>query len=274
MRRIDQYRVRDGRTRLDETFFNGVFGDLDRRLHAQELVEKDWKAAVGQVTTAGLKRIDDFIGPAIAEVEQLTRLGFLQARIMPGLDVVWRDGPQSLALSLETDDDRVRARHFHPSPFTVLSREADVGHYLIARTVDYRIDADDQGGVRAAVLDLDVQHVAGDPPGGAARDVWAVSASAAPPIVLAATENARAARDAATDARDTAARHRDDARAARDRSRDHADRTQRTADALRAVQADNLSTEHILVADADEMLADRLRRQEITRMLGINLLTT
>ena len=214
--KINEYRVRNGRTRLDETYFNKVFGDIDARIHAQETVEKDWQGAIREVTKNGLRRIDDFIGPAVTEIEQLTDLGFLQVRAAPDVDVAWQVGAQPIALALETEADRTRVKHFHPSPFIVVSDDADPATYLVARTLGLDLTKDATDTITEAVLRLDVVTVVGSPAGGTVLAPWCISSPAATALLVSTAEDAAAARDAAVAARDTTLGARDTAVAARD----------------------------------------------------------
>ena len=200
-RKINEYRVRNGQTKLDEDYFNKVLGDIDTRIHAQEVVEKDWQGAIRAVTSAGLRRINDFIGPAITEIEQLTDLGFLQVRAAPDVDVVWQAGAQPIALALDTEADRTRVKHFHPSPFLVVSDNADPAIYLIARTIGLDVTRDDADVITGAVLRVDVQSVVGSPAGGAVLAPWCVSSPAATALLVTTTEDVVAARDDARHAR-------------------------------------------------------------------------
>ena len=213
--KMNEYRVRNGRTRLDETYFNKVLGDIDSRIHAQETVEKDWQGAIRDVTKNGLRRIDDFIGPAITEIEQLTDLGFLQVRAAPDVDVVWQVGEQPIALALETEADRTRVKHFHPSPFIVVSDDADPATYLVARTLGLDLTKDATDTITEAVLRLDVVTVVGSPAGGTVLAPWCISSPAATALLVSTAEDAAAARDAAVAARDTTLAARDIALAAR-----------------------------------------------------------
>lgn len=78
-RKFDQYRVVDGRTRFAASDMNPRLEDIDLRLHAQEVLEKDWEGAIRDVTTFGLRRIDEFIGPAQADIAE--RLAEAQAAV-------------------------------------------------------------------------------------------------------------------------------------------------------------------------------------------------
>mgnify|MGYP006432298081 CR=1 FL=1 len=202
--RIKEYRVRNGRTRLDEDYFNKVFGDIDTRIHAQEVVEKDWKSAIRTVTSAGLQRINDLIGPAITEIQQLTTLGFLHVRAAQSVEVVWQLGEQPIALALDTDADRTRAKHFHPSPFLVITDDADPATYLIARTIGMEVMRGDAEVIVGAVLNVDVVSIVGSPPGGSVVAPWCVSSPAATALLVDTTENAVVARDEARAASDLA----------------------------------------------------------------------
>ena len=201
-RKINEYRVRNGRTKLNEDYFNKVLGDIDTRIHAQEVVEKDWQGAIRAVTSAGLRRINDFIGPSITEIEQLTDLGFLQVRAAPDVDVVWQVGEQPIALALDTDADRTRVKHFHPSPFIVVTDDADPATYLVGRTVGLNVTRDDADAITSAVLRLDVVSVVGSPARGAVLAPWCISSPAATALLVQTAGDAVAASHAAIAARD------------------------------------------------------------------------
>ena len=78
-RRFNEYRVVDGRTRFAASDMNPRFEDIDQRLHAQEVLEKDFKGAIREVTDVGIERIDSFIGPAEEELQ--SRIGEAQQAV-------------------------------------------------------------------------------------------------------------------------------------------------------------------------------------------------
>lgn len=69
--RLPLYLMRDGVTRLGQSYFNPVWADLDNRLDALERLEVDWQAQVAQLRDLGLVRIDDYIRPLTDEVDRL-----------------------------------------------------------------------------------------------------------------------------------------------------------------------------------------------------------
>lgn len=69
--RLPNYQMRDGRTRLGQSYFNPIWADLDSRLDALERIRMDWNRQVAQLRDLGLKRIDEYIRPVIEEVNAI-----------------------------------------------------------------------------------------------------------------------------------------------------------------------------------------------------------
>lgn len=69
--RLPNYQMRDGRTRLGQSYFNPIWADLDSRLDTLERIKLDWQSQVAQLRDLGLKRIDDYIRPVVDEVDAL-----------------------------------------------------------------------------------------------------------------------------------------------------------------------------------------------------------
>lgn len=69
--RLPNYQMRDGRTRLGQSYFNPIWADLDSRLDTLERIKLDWQNQVAQLRDLGLKRIDDYIRPVVDEVDAL-----------------------------------------------------------------------------------------------------------------------------------------------------------------------------------------------------------
>lgn len=68
-RRLDHYRMVDGKTPLSARYFNPVWQDLDLRLDTLEGVRMSWDDAVRRVSDLGLARINEVLGPAIQAVD-------------------------------------------------------------------------------------------------------------------------------------------------------------------------------------------------------------
>lgn len=69
--RFESYRMTDGVTVLAQDFFNSVFADIDTRIATLEALKVAWADAVQELTTFGLQRIDNLIGPSMAEVNAM-----------------------------------------------------------------------------------------------------------------------------------------------------------------------------------------------------------
>ena len=69
MRRLEFYRIKRGDNLADPSFWNDRFGDLDLRIHQNELYGREISGAVDQITAAALSRLNDTFTPAIIEVQ-------------------------------------------------------------------------------------------------------------------------------------------------------------------------------------------------------------
>lgn len=126
-RRFDTtYRMKDGSTRLGESFFNAVFQDLDLRLHTQEQIEKDWLAAVEVLNRYGLQRINEYLSPAIVRVQNIIELGFLECTSATPL--LFEAGIKTVIV-----DEGNKRDLFVPSPFIAVTREANTTDYVVGR---------------------------------------------------------------------------------------------------------------------------------------------
>lgn len=69
--RLPNYQMRDGRTRLGQSYFNPIWADLDNRLDTLERIRLNWQTQVAQLRDLGLQRIDEYIRPVVDEVDAL-----------------------------------------------------------------------------------------------------------------------------------------------------------------------------------------------------------
>lgn len=130
MRRFDSnYRMKDGSTKLAESFFNPVLQDLDVRLHAQEEVQKTWEGAIDILNKYGLKRIDDYLLPTIGRVQEIVGLGFLEASTgsLTSLSL----GEKSVSVDADKRDI------FTPSPFLTVTRDANIDDWAVGRLIEW-----------------------------------------------------------------------------------------------------------------------------------------
>jgi hypothetical protein len=83
---LDSYKVTDGVTPLAAKFFNAVFGDIDTRLVSLEDLKVSWEAAVDELKTYGLVRINAALQANFDEITALTTsaettLGDIEQRV-------------------------------------------------------------------------------------------------------------------------------------------------------------------------------------------------
>jgi hypothetical protein len=163
MLRFEDLRVRDQQV-LDRDFFNRRF-----RLIAESLAQID--AGLQSVTGAtdrlvllGLNRVNEVLGPALAQAQAAAESGFLVATSAT---------PLSLSVGLETTlavDDTPGRPLFAPTPYVILSRQADdaLDDWAMLHVQEYDRS---NGGLAFTVVavhgDLDTEHAD-----------WVISASA------------------------------------------------------------------------------------------------
>lgn len=118
MLRFEDLRVRDQQV-LDRDFFNRRF-----RLIAESLAQIDAglasvTGATDRLVTLGLNRVNEVLGPALAQAQAAAASGFL---------VATSETPLSLSVGLATTlviDDTPARPLFAPTPYVILSRQAD-----------------------------------------------------------------------------------------------------------------------------------------------------
>jgi hypothetical protein len=101
-----QYQMRDGVTRLSERVLNPVWRDLDARLDALEGLRVDWLAAVAELRSFGLARLDESIAPLLAQLqtEAAAVVEAIQAagEILTRADLAWlEEGSAALTYDAE-----------------------------------------------------------------------------------------------------------------------------------------------------------------------------
>jgi hypothetical protein len=164
MLRFEDLRVRDQQF-LDRDFFNRRF-----RLIAESLAQIDAglttvTGATDRLVTLGLNRVNEVLGPALAQAQAAAASGFL---------VATSTTPLMLTVGLETTlaiDDTPARPLFAPTPYVILSRQADdaLDDWAMLRVQTYDRG---NGGLAFAVV-----AVHGELPE-AVHDDWVVSASA------------------------------------------------------------------------------------------------
>ena len=132
MLRFEDLRVRDQQT-LDRDFFNRRF-----RLIAESLTQVDAQlatvsGATSRLVALGLNRVNEVLGPALAQAQAAAESGFL---------VATSTSPLTLSVGLEATlaVDNTSARPlFAPTPYVILSRQADdaLDDWAMLRVQDY-----------------------------------------------------------------------------------------------------------------------------------------
>lgn len=90
--RFERYRVKDGVTVLGAQYFNPVWQDLDLRLATLEALRLSWEQAVDAVTRFGLIRINEVIGPALADSrDKSAEIEHARAQALSALAQLQRD---------------------------------------------------------------------------------------------------------------------------------------------------------------------------------------
>ena len=164
MLRFEDLRVRDQQS-LDRDFFNRRF-----RLIAESLGQIDAglatvTEATDRLVTLGLNRVNEVLGPALAQAQAAAASGFLVATSAT---------PLSLSVGLEATlavDDTPARPLFAPTPYVILSRQADDA---LDDWAMLRVHAYDRSNGGLAVT---VAAVHGDL-SASVHDDWVISASA------------------------------------------------------------------------------------------------
>lgn len=164
-------RMRDGPpgvgTPLSAKYFNGIWERIDLRIHGLESVKIAWDAAVADLTSFGLKRIDDFLAPAFERVTRIAELGFLIAHSATSETLVLDE------VSTFLIDDPDERELFHPSAFVTIARTGNQTDFAIGQVASY---------VRATgILDVTIRQVFGAP--GPHAD-WEISTGSGVPLLM------------------------------------------------------------------------------------------
>lgn len=164
MLRFEDLRVRDQQP-LDRDFFNRRY-----KLIAESLGQLDTQLinvteATNRLVALGLARVNEVLGPALAQAQAAAESGFLVATSAT---------PLTLAIGLESSlvvDDGPARGLFAPTPFVILSRDADdaVDDWALLRVQDYNREN--------GVLAFEVLAIHGAL-GGVNHSDWVISASA------------------------------------------------------------------------------------------------
>lgn len=132
-RRFDtHYRMKDGKTRLGEAYFNAILADLDLRLHSQEEIEKTWQAAIDELNEFGLSRINEFLAPLIEQFQAIATMGFMTATLQDNDAIIFNLGAKTVQIN-----EGAERTYFPAPPFVSLQVGTDPDLYAIARCITY-----------------------------------------------------------------------------------------------------------------------------------------
>ena len=119
---------------FDADRLNMAMQVLDQRLRSLEPFTPSWEAAVNELRTFGLARLNDAIVPTLERVQQLAEIGFLIADSSTSLTLV-QDADATFIINAGAKRDL-----FIPTPFLVATRDANVTDYATLRTKSYDAD--------------------------------------------------------------------------------------------------------------------------------------
>lgn len=160
MRRLDYYSVRVGDDLGDPDYWNRRYEDIDLRLHGQEEIEKDWRAAVLELQENGLKRIDEAVSPLIEQLEEDLQLGAVFiAESLASVEV--KTGTLTIGIS------SANKRRYSPAAYLALvTRDAPYA-VMLGRMISYNRETG------SLAVDIERTYGAGDP----IRANWIISAT-------------------------------------------------------------------------------------------------
>lgn len=139
----------DGKTDLDEKYFNLIHGRVDQRLAALEELRISWESATDTLTRQGLTRIDEVLAPAFLKIEQVLELGFMTASSSTSHTLVLNDELVFIV------DEGARRELFQPTAFLAITRVATIADYALARLLSYNSTT--------GALTVEIISVAGNP---------------------------------------------------------------------------------------------------------------
>lgn len=127
-----KYAMKDGKTPLAESYFNPIWQSLDTRILAVEDIGERADAAVDDLVTAGLQRIDTYLAPAYENISSLAELGFLTATLDGDAPMTFALATQTVILNEGPERDQFRA-----APYVTFQPESDYLKVAVARTLGY-----------------------------------------------------------------------------------------------------------------------------------------
>lgn len=139
----------DGKTNLDEKYFNLIHGRVDQRLAALEELRISWESATDTLTRQGLARIDEVLAPAFQKIEDVLELGFMTASSSTSHTLVLNDELVFIV------DEGARRELFQPTAFLAITRVATIADYALARLLSYNSTT--------GALTVEIISVAGNP---------------------------------------------------------------------------------------------------------------
>ena len=132
MDQSDVYKFVDNVTPLSAKELNGRFLDINARLGMVEANKPTLDAAVNDLVSIGLSRINAALLPAFNELLNIQKLGFLSAPIAADSNVVF-----GVNASTGIAIDPSYAQYFVPPPWVAIVRAANATDYCIAKVLSY-----------------------------------------------------------------------------------------------------------------------------------------
>lgn len=131
MRQFDSYRFIDRVTRFDAETFNRIWASLDARLADNEALKPDLENAIHDITSLGLQRIQDTLGPLVTRLARAAELGFLVAQSSNNVTLTVG---QVNGFTIQDEDQR---NLFTPTPFLAAASDTVPERYAVLRLEAY-----------------------------------------------------------------------------------------------------------------------------------------
>lgn len=147
---------------FDKKRLDKAFGWIAGQIRTLSSFKPDWQAAIDDLRTFGLQRINEAIAPAYQRVINLSSFGFLKAESDTALTLAL-DATRVFVITNE-----VQRSLFTPTEFVAITRVASPDDWAIGRVVSYDAET---GNLQVVILSASVS------PG--AHDDWQITATAA-----------------------------------------------------------------------------------------------
>jgi hypothetical protein len=114
-----------------QTDLRRLMSALEPRFQKLEGFIPDWETAVDQITSVGINRVNETLGPLLEQLEQAANLGFLVAYATNQDNTMVQDEPFGIIINSEGKE------LFFPTPFLLIQDTEDADNWGIAELQSY-----------------------------------------------------------------------------------------------------------------------------------------